>query len=118
MKTFLSLAALAIFTFALSASSFARDAHSGSLNIDETVHVGSSDLAPGHYKVEWNGPNDHLQVNFLKNGKTVATAEGHIKNLSERAQSDAVVLKTLSNNTKALDEIDFNKRTEALQFAD
>lgn len=118
MKTLPYLAALALFSFALSASSFARDTHSGSFNLDDTVRVGSTNLSPGHYKVEWNGPDDHLQVNILKNGKTVVTTEGHIKNLPERANYDAVVLKDLSNNAKSIDEIDFNHRTEALQFAD
>jgi hypothetical protein len=78
------------------------------------VQVGSTQLAPGNYKAEWNGPANDVKVDIVQNGKTVATTEGKIKDLQQPAPYDAVMIKTLQNNTKALDEIDFNHRSEAL----
>ena len=69
---------------------------------------------PGNYKAEWNGPANDVKVDIVQNGKTVATTEGKIKDLQQPAPYDAVMIKTLQNNTKALDEIDFNHRSEAL----
>ncbi|MGA7473630.1 MAG: hypothetical protein WBV97_05320 [Candidatus Sulfotelmatobacter sp.] len=62
--------------------------------------------------MEWSS-ND-VKVDIVQNGKTVATTEGKIKDLQQPAPYDAVMIKTLQNNTKALDEIDFNHRSEAL----
>jgi hypothetical protein len=50
----------------------------------------------------------------MQNGKTVATTEGKIKDLQQPSPYDAVGVKTLPDNTKALNEIDFHKRSEAL----
>jgi hypothetical protein len=102
-----------ISAFMFSVSAFAKVTHSGSFDLTETARIGSSLLAPGHYKAEWSGPANDVKVNILKNRQTVATAEGRIKELTNRANTNAVVL---NDNTKRVDEIDFDNRTEALQF--
>jgi len=114
MKFVQYLASFAIVAVVLSVGAFAKDSHSGNFTLADTVQVGSAQLAPGNYKAEWDGPANDVKINITKNGKTVATAEGKVKNLEERAPYDAVAIKTLDNNTKALDEIDFNHRSEAL----
>jgi hypothetical protein len=37
----------------LSTLAFARDQHQGKMDLMETVQLGSTQLQPGHYKVEW-----------------------------------------------------------------
>ena len=117
MKSTQYFASFAILALALSANAFAKDNHSGSFTLSDTVRVGSTELAPGQYKAEWSGPADALKVEIVKNGKTVATVDGKIKNLQQPAPYDAVTVKELDNNTKAIDEIDFSKRTDALLLA-
>ena len=117
MKIAQYFASLAILTLALSLGAFAKDNHSGNFTLFETVRVGSTDLEPGHYKAEWTGAANDVKVDILRDGKTVATVQGTIKNLEQPSPYDAVTTKTLENNTKALDEIDFNKRSEALVLA-
>lgn len=99
-----------------SVSSFASTKKdSGPLNIaDNNVHVGSTTLAPGDYKVEWTGQGNHVNVNILKGSKVVASTQGKIVERPERASNNEVVIKTLKNKTKTLEEVDFNKRKEAL----
>ncbi|MFZ0758772.1 MAG: hypothetical protein WAM69_02380 [Candidatus Sulfotelmatobacter sp.] len=107
-------ASFAVLTLALSVSAFARDNHSGTFTLPDTVRVGSTQLKPGQYKAEWSGPANAVKVDILQNGKTVATVQGQVKDLTQRSPYDAVTMKTLGNNTKALDEIQFNDRTQAL----
>jgi hypothetical protein len=112
---------LATMAFALSLSAFAKDAKdtdSGSFTLDSPTEVGTTQLAAGHYKAAWSGPANAVKVDILQHGKTVATAEGQIKDLPNPAPYDAVTVKPMANNSsqKALHEIDFNHRTEALVF--
>jgi hypothetical protein len=108
------LASFAIVAAALSLNAFAKDSHSGKFTLADTVRVGSTELAPGDYKVEWSGPADAVKVEITKNGKTVATAQGTVKDLQRPSPYDAVSTRTLANDTKAIDEIDFGNRREAL----
>jgi len=114
MKYLVSSMAVAI---VLSAGAFAKDHDSGSFDLDQTARVGSAVLQPGHYKAEWTGPNNALHVTIVENGKTVATTDGQLKELPSKAPYDAVSIKTEPDNSKQVEEIDFNNRTEALQFA-
>jgi hypothetical protein len=120
MKIAQYFASFAVLTLALSAAAFAKDRdkdnHSGKFTLYEPTHVGSMELEPGQYKAEWTGAANDVKVDILQNGKTVATTQGAIKNLEQPAHYDAVTTKTLQDNSKALDEIDFSNRSEALVF--
>jgi hypothetical protein len=116
MKTLVSLAVLAMFTAVLTTVTFAaskKDA--GNFTLSDTVRVGSTQLSPGQYKAEWKEETGNtVKVDILEHGKTVATAEGKLKNLQEPAPYDAVVIKPLTNNAKEISEIDFSNRKQAL----
>lgn len=108
------IAAIAIIAFGLSLSAFAKEKDSGNFTVDDTVQVGSTQLAPGNYKAEWSGPANALKIEILRNGKQVATTEGKIKDLQHPAPYSAVLVKPTAQSEKALSEIDFNHRNEAL----
>jgi hypothetical protein len=114
MKFVQYFGSFAIVAVVLSVAAFAKNSHSGNFTLADTVQVGSTQLAPGNYKAEWSGPANDVKIEIMQNGKTVATAEGEIKDLHQPSPYDAVGVKTLPDNTKALAEIDFNKRSEAL----
>jgi hypothetical protein len=114
MKFAQYLTSFAIVALALSLSAFAKESHSGKFTLADTVQVGSTELAPGDYKAEWSGPAHDVKVAIIKNGKTIATAPGQIKDLQRPSPYDAVLTKTLSNDTKTIGEIDFSNRSEAL----
>jgi len=117
MQSIRFFAVFSVVALALSLPAFAKDTNTGSFDLAQTAHVGSTVLQPGHYKAEWTGPNTALHVTIEHNGKTVATAQGHLKQLASKAPYDAVTVRTLKNNTTRVDEIDFNNRTEALVLA-
>jgi len=114
MKFAQYLALFAVAALALSVGAFAKDSHSGKFTLADTVQVGSAELAPGDYKAEWSGPADAVKVDIMKDGKTVATAEGTIKDLRRPAPYNAVIVKALANDTKTIGEIEFDNSTEAL----
>ena len=97
---------------ALSLGAFAKDVHSANFDLVQRAKVGSTILQPGHYKAEWNGPDNALQISIVQHGKTVATAHGTMKELGAKSPYSAVVIRT--DNSQRLDEIDFANRTEAL----
>jgi hypothetical protein len=115
MKTVKYMALLSTLALAFPLSSFARDKSEHSVTIYDAVQVGSTQLKPGDYKVEWQGTGSETQVNFLKNGKTVATAPATFKTDAQITRDD-VVIKTNSSNTLSLEEIDFGHQKEALIF--
>jgi hypothetical protein len=118
MKLSRYVASFAVLALAFSISAFAKSINSGSFDLGDTARVGSTQLSPGHYKAEWSGPANNLQITILQNGKQVATTQGAIKDLSQRAPYDEVTVKTLDNNTKKIDEIEFNHRAQALEFTE
>jgi hypothetical protein len=116
MKYVQYLALSATMAFAFSLTALAKDANSGNFTVDDTVQVGSAQLAPGNYKAQWSGPANDLHIDILHNGKTVATTTGRIKDLQQPAPYSAVLVKPSANNQRELGEIDFDHRSEALVF--
>ena len=110
--SFISAAALL-----LPALAFAKEQGKGKLQLTDPVQIGSTQLKPGDYSVEWNGSGPTVSVNFMKNDKTVATAPGKIIDLKKPARTDAVVLKSTANGkAKTIDQIQFAKHIQALQI--
>jgi hypothetical protein len=98
----------------LCAGAFAKDINSGNFNLVQKARVGSAMLEPGHYKVEWTGPNNDLTVSVLQKGKTMATTRASLKELPSRASDNSV---TINTRNQRVDEIDFANRTEALALS-
>lgn len=97
-------------------AALARENNSRSLEIPNAVVVNHQTLKPGHYKVEWQQPGPKIQVRFVRNGKTIATAPATLKtNDSQVTQSDIMTRQTASNKA-ALTEIDFGHQKEAIIF--
>ena len=107
---------LALVTLLIPASGFARNKDQGTMKLEESAKVGSTELQPGTYKVEWNGTGPNVQVNILQHKNTVATTSGELKTNDHAVSQDAVVLRPASDNSsqKQVAEIDFSKHKEAL----
>jgi hypothetical protein len=103
------------FALMLPFGAFARDKNQGNLVLDQPALVGSTQLKPGTYKVEWSGNEQSLTVNITQNRQVVATAQGQLKT-NDVGKQDAVVLAPSANDSSqmAVSEIDFGGRHEAL----
>ena len=99
-----------------SVDALARDKSKHSVEITESVQVGGTQLKPGNYKIEWQGTGPEIQVNFVRDGKTIATVPGTLKTNDAHVTQDEIVTDTTSSNTQTLKEIDFSRNKESLVF--
>jgi hypothetical protein len=106
----------AMVTLLIPASGFARVKDQGTMRLAEPAKIGSTELQPGTYKVEWSGSGPMVQVNIMHHKDTVATTTGELKTNDNQVSQDAIVLKPATGNSsvKQIAEIDFSKHKEAL----
>jgi hypothetical protein len=116
MKQVKYIALLSMLALLSSVSALARDKNQHSVQIQDSVQVGGTQLEPGNYQVEWQGTGPQIQVNFVRDGKTVATVPGTLKTNDTKVSQDDIVTDTTSANTKTLTEIDFSRNKESLVF--
>ena len=112
--------AVVVTAFALIAfsSAFARDNNEIKIVLDQPTMVGSTQLQPGTYEVQWNGSRPETSVNFVQNKKVVATVQGELKPNDTTSREDAIVLKHASENGSqvTLTEVDLGKQRQALMI--
>jgi hypothetical protein len=120
MQTLARLAMLSMLTVALTTVTFAaNNKNEGNFTLPDAARVGSTELRAGDYKAEWQAESgDAVKVEFLQNGKTVATVEGKLKDLQQAAPYNAIVTKQAGDNAQEINEIDFNNRRQALVFGE
>lgn len=116
MKQIKYTALLSMVALLSTVSALARDKNQHSIEISDSVQVGGTELKPGNYKLEWQGTGPQVQVNFVHDGKTIATAPGTLKTNDPRVTQNDIVTETTSANTKTLTEIDFSRNKESLVF--
>jgi hypothetical protein len=99
------------FTFAIvalllfSLRGWASDKRKANIQIDQTVHVGSAQLAPGEYKMTWTESGLNAEVAFSRGNKVIATVAAQVSHV--RSGYNAPALLTDSSNT--LTEVDLPK---------
>lgn len=117
MKCVRLFAITAVVVLFLPAVMAAKDKDEGKVQLTTPVQLGTTELQPGEYTVEWTHAGSSVKVNFLQHDKTLATTSGKVVELKHPSPYDAVVLKpTKSGHGKTIDEIDFDNRTEALRI--
>src|SRR6202790_3427605 len=97
-------------------SAYAARNSAHSVEISNTVQIGTTKLKPGNYKVEWQGTGPAVEVSFQQNGKTVVTAPGTLKTNDDEVTQDAIVTEGVSTGTSTLKEIRCGHQKAALVF--
>jgi hypothetical protein len=87
----------------LAVSAFA--ANKGSLQLSEAVTVSGTQLAPGEYKVQWDGTGSNVELSIIQGKKIVAKVPAHMVDLNEPSRSDAAVVNKNSDGSKSLSEV-------------
>jgi len=116
MKQIKYAALLSTLALVFSVSALARDKNQHSVEIPDSVQVGGTQLEPGSYQLVWQGTGPEIQVNFVRNGKTVAAVPGTLTTNDPQVTQNDVQIDTASN-TKTLRQIDFSRNKESLVFA-
>ena len=109
------LAVLSILALLFPLGALARN-NAHSVQILDVLQIGSTQLKPGNYKVEWQGTGPAVQVSFQQNGKTVVTMPATLKTNDDQVTQDAIMTEATSADTTELKEIDFGRQKEALVF--
>jgi hypothetical protein len=110
-----SIVVLSTLTLLFPLGALARD-NKHSVDIIDAVQVGSTQLKPGNYKVEWQGTGPVVQVSFQHNGETVVTLPATLKTNDDQVTQDSIETRGSSADEKVLEEIDFGRQKEALVF--
>ena len=97
-------------------SAYAARGNARSVEIFDVVQIGTTELKPGNYKVEWQGTGPVVEVSFRRDGKTVATVAGTLKTNDDQVTQDAIQTEATGTGTSMLKEIDFGHQKEALVF--
>jgi hypothetical protein len=102
----------------MAVAAFAKEKNHHSVDIPQTVQVGTSRLEPGKYTMQWNLSGSTADVSFVRNGKSVARVPAKVVNLDHPAPTDSVTVKTTAGNAEALEEIEFDGQREAFSFTE
>jgi hypothetical protein len=105
----ISAAAMVFLTPALM---FAASKNSANVELDQTVKVADTQLAPGQYKVIWQGGGSDITVSFTEGKKTVATVPAKL--VSNTNSEEAIETNRAPNTTAVLQAIDLKHFT--IQF--
>src|SRR5580704_18150456 len=117
MKSHPYTAAILLATALLSASAFAKDKADAKLSIEYKAQFGTSELAPGNYKLQWEGTGDNVQVSVLQHGKVVATAPAKLV-LNQQLAGAGEVTYGAAGDKKTVNEIDIANSKQSLVFTE
>ena len=74
----------------LSVSAWAGDKMKANIHIDQTLHVGSTQLGPGAYKMTWTESGSNAAVTFSQGKNVIATVPAHVTQARSGFHSPAI----------------------------
>jgi hypothetical protein len=110
MKRFFGFALLVVLS---SVPAFAAR-NSQTVNLPETVKVGSTQIPAGDYKLTWTGSGSNGQVTLAHDGKTLVTVPAKV--VEEKNNFSGVTTKTL-DGVDVLESIELNNLDLVLEGA-
>jgi hypothetical protein len=96
----------------------ANNVNKGSFEVFEPITVGGHQLAPGQYKLTWDGTGSSVELMILSHRKLVATVPAQLVELSQDGQNNATESRKNDDGRQSLTRIDFAGKKYALAFGD
>ena len=118
MKGSRNLVALAGTSLLLVASAFAAGTGQGTLHLYESVDVQGKQLAPGEYKLQWNGEGPKVELNITSSKKSVVSVPAQLIPVGEAYTTDGYAAKKSEDGKNALTEIFFHGKDYELRLGD
>lgn len=103
----------AMFLFLLPFSAFAKSNHKG-FWLTSPATIGTTQLNPGRYEVEWNGTGNGIHISILQKGKTLATASGSMVEQQSAAPYTGVDTVKDGSSTSVIRGFQFANQKEEL----
>ena len=116
MKTGKYIAIVAVLASGLSLNAFAKDKNETRITLSDSAQVGTTDLKPGDYTLQWEGNGPDVQVRVLKGKNVVATVPAKLAQ-GTSGYANAITTRTV-NNVKTLDQVDFAGGKQTLVFGE
>jgi hypothetical protein len=98
----------------LLASSAFAGTNKTTLQVQEATTVSGTKLAPGEYKVQWEGTGPNVEMSILKGKNVVAKVPARVVELESAAPSDAAVVHRNDDGSRSLSEIRMSGKKYAL----
>lgn len=112
----LKLVMLLLLATALATTAFGGDAGKGNFQISTPVQVNGTTLAAGNYTAKWDGTGPAVQVNIVRNGKTVATVPAKLVESDQKATEDATEIQNNAAGSRELKALHFSGKKYSLQL--
>jgi len=113
-KTLLTGLALLVATSAFAANK----QNKGSIELDQPATISGHQLAPGEYKLTWDGTGSNVELMILSYGKLVATVPAHLIELNRPERNNAYEAHTNDDGSESVTKIEFGGKKYALAFGD
>jgi hypothetical protein len=88
----------------------------GSFEVFEPINVSGHQLAPGQYKLTWEGTGSSVELMIFSERKLVATVPARLIDLAQAGRQNATELRKNDDGSQSLDQIDFAGKKYALAF--
>jgi hypothetical protein len=111
------IAMVAVLASSVSLNAFAKDKNDTRVTFSEKVQIGASELAPGDYKLQWDGNGPDVQVKVVKGKDVVATVPAKLLANKSTQRGDAITLRA-NANVNQLDQVDFAGGRQSLIFGE
>ena len=115
MTRMLARVALLVIAVTMSISAFAGS-KSETLTLLHDVQLNGTTIPAGEYTVKYDANGSTCQVKVMKGGKTVATANGELKQLADKPRHDQVLLGG-NGGVPVVNEMDFSDSKTAITFS-
>jgi len=98
----------------LAASAFA--ANKGSFELQHPALVAGKQLAPGNYKVQWEGSGDQVQLSIMQGSKQVALASAHVVTMQVAPPNDSALINVNPDGSRSVAQIRFRGKKFVLEI--
>lgn len=111
------IAIAAVLVSSASLNAFAKDKNETRVTLSEKVQVGSTELNPGDYKLQWEGNGPDVQVKVVSGKNVVATVPAKL--LANPSARGVNAIQTRNNaNVMQLQQVDFAGGRQSLVFGE
>jgi hypothetical protein len=111
------IAIAAVLISSMSLNAFAKDKNEMQVTFSEKVQVGSTEVKPGTYKLQWEGNGPDVQVKVVSGKDVVATVPAKLLANPSAKGVDAILTRD-NANVNQLEQVDFAKGRQSLVFGE
>lgn len=112
----IKLVMLLLLATALATTAFSADSGKGNFQISDPVQINGTTLSAGNYTAKWDGTGPAVQVNIVRNGKTVATVPAKLVESDQKATQDAAEIQNNAAGSRELKALHFSGKKYSLQL--